>query len=77
MGLWLEHRDEKGNLIDRGRFFGGRVIMANLVEYIDGGSTEVIPEFTLREAQELCKPSNGLPLERRDWVLRISFDDSP
>lgn len=72
MGLWLEHRDEKGNLIDRGQFFGGQVVMPLMGA---GDGTEAALTLTLKQAQELAKMSNGLPAEKRDWVLRVKFSD--
>ena len=62
MGLWLEHRDEKGTLIERERFVGGVV---SLVEH----------DLTLQQAVELCKLSAYLPSEKRDWALRIGFGE--
>lgn len=73
MGLWLEHRDEKGNLIDRARFYDGEVEMLGLVEVHGDGSTSA-PTFTLKEAMGLCKPSAHLPVEKRDWALRVQSD---
>ena len=74
MGLWFEHRDEKGNLADRGRFQSGSVEMLHLVEIHGDGSTSAA-SFSLKEAMALAKPSAHLPVEKRDWALRISFDD--
>lgn len=75
MGLWLEHRDAKGQLTDRARFSEGSVTMTNLTEFIEGGDTGVSPSFTIAEAVSLAKASAGLPPERREWVLRVSFAD--
>lgn len=59
MGLWLEQRDESGKVIASGRFSGGTV---------DLGEDRV---FTLEQARQLCRFSSHLPLEKRDWVLRV------
>lgn len=71
MGLWLEHRDEKGNLVDRARFFGGIVMM---MEMSDGDSEEPLV-LSVKQAQELAKMSSHLPAGKRDWTLRIDFGD--
>lgn len=52
----------------------GSVTLYQLVEIHGDGSTSAA-SFTLKEAIELCKPSSHLPVDRRDWALRISFDD--
>lgn len=72
MGLWLEHRDDKGKLIERARFLNGSVTLSQLVEITDEGSTEEVC-FSLKEAIALAKTSSHLPVERRDWSLRIGF----
>jgi hypothetical protein len=63
MGLWLEARDDTGKVTFRSRFQGG---------IIDLYEQESI---TVEQAVKLSRLSGHLPLERRDWVLRISFDD--
>jgi hypothetical protein len=73
MGLWLEHRDEKGTLLDRAQFRDGIVELVHLVEVNGDGSTSC-PTFTVKQAVDLAKLSSFLPPERRDWALRISFD---
>jgi hypothetical protein len=67
MGLWLEHRDESGNLIDRGRFLGGTVTLYEMAEEPLTVSAD--------QAMKLAKLSSHLPVEKRDWVLRIVSDD--
>lgn len=59
MGLWLEQRDDNGKLIASGRFQGGTV---------DLGEGRV---YTIDQVRQLCRFSSHLPLEKRDWVLRI------
>lgn len=75
MGLWLEHRDEKGQLIDRACFQGGVVVMSNLTEFFDGMDAGVSPTFTIKDAIALAKLSAYLPVEKRDWALRVESDD--
>ncbi len=75
MSLWLEHRDEKGILIEQAQFRDGRVEMLQLVEIHGDGSTSA-PTFSLKEALALAKPSSHLPLDKREWALRISFDNA-
>ncbi len=74
MGLWLEHRDDKGNLIERARFYSGHVEMLSLAEIHGDGSTSAA-RFSLKEGIELAKPSSHLPADKRDWALRVAFDD--
>lgn len=68
MALWLEHRDEKGDLLDQVPCTDKRFIFAP----DDSGESLVL---SIDQARELCRPSNGLPFEKRDWVLRLSFAD--
>lgn len=72
MGLWLEHRDEKGNLLDRAQFLSGSATLYHLCEVNGDGSTQA-PTFTIKQAVELCKLSAHLPVEKRDWALRVEF----
>lgn len=62
MGLWLEHRDDKGQLIEREPVLGGMAEFA----------FEQIP---IQEALARAKASAGMPLEKREWALRLSFGD--
>jgi len=71
MGLWLEHRDESGTLVDRGRFYGDRVLMQEMPDSQGDGPLEL----TTAEAMALAKTSVHMDLSRRPWVLRLSFDD--
>lgn len=64
MGLWLEHR-ENGQLISSEQFASGTVAVPPTEE---GGEPMVL---TIEQAQMLARPSNGLPAERREWVLRV------
>jgi hypothetical protein len=74
MGLWLEHRDDKGTLIERSRFLNGSVTMVQLAEIYGDGSTSAAV-FSLKEAVALAKMSSHLPVEKRDWVLRVGLAD--
>lgn len=71
MALWLEHRDDKGTLIERARFLNGSVTLLQLIEITD----EIVDGvcFSLKEAIALAKTSAHLPVERRDWSLRIDL----
>lgn len=62
MGLWLEHR-ENGVVNIRERFQNGKI---NTFES-EPGSVE--------EAIKLARQSNDQPLEKREWVLRIGFNE--
>jgi hypothetical protein len=79
MGLWLEHRDDKGKLLERTRFSGGKVTMTDMVEYVAGSPTDPLRfeplVLTIDEARHLCRASAHLPTEKRDWVMRIGFED--
>jgi DNA-directed RNA polymerase specialized sigma24 family protein len=68
MGLWLERRDEKGNLIDRAPCTDGHFIFP-----VEEGQEALV--LSVKQAQELARHSNGLPPEKRDWVLRVDFGD--
>lgn len=63
MGLWLERRDEKGNLVFRGKFHGGQV-----VGHLDNA-------MSIEDVMRLVKPSAHLPLAQREWTLRVGSDD--
>lgn len=62
MALWLEHRDDKGQIVDRAQFFDGLAVGSSF-------------SFSLEQARQLARVSVHSPLEQRDWVLRIGFDD--
>ncbi len=68
MALWLEHRDDKGSLIDRAQFNGGQVILHEMMDFAQEGPLVL----SLNEARQLAKVSSHLPVEKRDWVLRIA-----
>jgi hypothetical protein len=63
MALWLEHRDDKGVLIEGARFFNSSVTLIDQ------------EPMALKEAVALAKPSAHLPVDKRDWALRIVVDD--
>jgi hypothetical protein len=65
MALWLEHRNDKGELLECVRFIGGRTTVC-----IDADSDL---ELTVDEGRRLAQLSNHLPLDKREWVLRIDF----
>lgn len=69
MALWLEHRDDKGTLIDRAQFSGGQVIMHELTDFAYQDGPLVL---SMNEARQLARVSSHLPVEKRDWVLRIA-----
>ena len=62
MGLWLEYRDIEGRLIERERFSNGVVPF-------------VARDIPLEEAVKLARLSSHLPVEKREWVLRIGFGE--
>lgn len=66
MGLWLEHRDDSGKLLDRERFSNDLVIVSLAAEPF---------ALTATEARVLSRASVHLPIEKREWALRIGFDD--
>lgn len=78
MGLWLEHRDVDGKLTDRVRFVDGHVTLTTIQELASfkDGQEEWKP-FVLssRDAVNLSRPFTHLPLEKREWSLRIGFEE--
>lgn len=61
MALWLEHRDENGELVFRGRFVSGSVDSPLDHEPLSVG-----------QAIQLAKLSAHQPLlEKRAWALRV------
>lgn len=70
MGLWLEHRNDQGLLIFRGRFVDGVVTVPP-----DEGQVATMT-LDLKQAQQLAKLSSREErIERRDWALRIGFEE--
>lgn len=64
MGLHLERRDDSGRLVFRVRSSGGVFMLPDDLDTL-----------SVEEARGLAKLSAHLPLERRDWALRIGSDD--
>jgi hypothetical protein len=79
MGLWFEHRDESGKLIDRVRFIDGHATLESLHEFVgfapDGEERWKPFIVSIKDSVALARTSNYLPLEKREWVLRIGFDE--
>lgn len=71
MGLWLEHRDENGKLVDRARFNGGIVVMTELP---DAANSDNPLSLTTSQALELAKVSAHEQLSKRAWALRVESD---
>jgi hypothetical protein len=61
MGLWLEYR-ENGVLTEREPF-------------VEGVAEFVAAPYTIAQAVQLAKLSAHMPVEKRDWSLRIVFGD--
>lgn len=71
----MEHRDDNGNLIDRSKFSEGICVVRGVTKGDGETSPQPVESLGLKGAIELCRLSNNLPLEKRSWVLRISFGD--
>ncbi len=65
MALLLERRNEKGELTGWAQFFEGYVLLKSE----EGDDLEL----SVDEARQLAKVSSHLPVEKRDWALRLSF----
>lgn len=78
MGLWLEHRDEDGRLTDRVRFAGGHATLETVQELLsfkDGVEEWKPMTVSVKDAMNLSRPFSHMPPEKRQWALRIGFDE--
>jgi hypothetical protein len=67
MGLYLEYRDRQGVVRNRSRFFDGLVTWT-----LDCPDEE---RWTHERVRELVRPSAHLPIEQREWALRVVPDE--
>lgn len=62
MSLWIEIRDSDGNIVTKSRF-------------AKGAATPFERELDIVDAVSLAKSTSALPLEKREYALRINFEE--